>query len=116
MGATPFMAQNSRFLAIVNRAKLIHMQAKTSLTKFGGINGAMAMVPSSIPTAAPPTAYASMRPCIGTRRQRMKIIAEVMPRAPQPITAISRSPVAIAFSTAMLLEPQESDQPLPPWP
>ncbi len=41
---------------------------------------------------------------------------EVSPSAPQPITPISRSPVAIAFCMAIVLEPQESDHPLPPWP
>jgi hypothetical protein len=32
------------------------------------------------------------------------------------MTAMSRSPPANAFCTAMLLDPQDSDQPLPPWP
>ena len=42
--------------------------------------------------------------------------AEVSPSAPQPITAILRGLADIAFCTAIVLEPQESDQPLPPWP
>ena len=36
--------------------------------------------------------------------------------APQPITATWRSPPASARSAAMALEPQDSDQPLPPCP
>jgi hypothetical protein len=36
--------------------------------------------------------------------------------APQPMTAISRSPVAIALAVAIEAAPQDSDQPLPPWP
>jgi len=43
-------------------------------------------------------------------------MALVSPSAPQPITAISRGLVAIAFCTAIVPEPQLSDQPLPPWP
>jgi len=38
------------------------------------------------------------------------------PNAPQPITAMSFSPVAMAISVAMVPDPQDSDQPLPPWP
>ena len=36
--------------------------------------------------------------------------------APQPSTAISAGLAAIALATAISAEPQESDQPLPPWP
>jgi hypothetical protein len=43
-------------------------------------------------------------------------MAEVNPSAPQPMTAMSRGLLAMAFCTAMVLEPQERDQPLPPWP
>ncbi len=43
-------------------------------------------------------------------------IAAVSPSAPQPSTAISAGLAAIAFSTATVPEPHDSDQPLPPWP
>ncbi len=43
-------------------------------------------------------------------------IAEVRPSAPQPITATSAGLPAMALRTARVLEPQDSDQPLPPWP
>ncbi len=43
-------------------------------------------------------------------------IAAVRPSAPQPITAMSRGLEAIALRTARVPDPQESDQPLPPWP
>jgi hypothetical protein len=43
-------------------------------------------------------------------------IAEVIPSAPQPTTATSRGLLAMALATAMVPEPQDSDQPLPPCP
>jgi len=43
-------------------------------------------------------------------------IADVNPKAPQPTTAMFLSPAAMAFSTANELDPQDNDQPLPPWP
>jgi hypothetical protein len=43
-------------------------------------------------------------------------MAEVRPSAPQPTTAISRGLEAMALPTATLAEPQDSDQPDPPWP
>jgi len=43
-------------------------------------------------------------------------MALVSPSAPQPITATSRGLRAIALPTAMVPEPQLSDQPEPPWP
>jgi len=43
-------------------------------------------------------------------------MAEVSPRAPQPITATSRGLPAMALPTAMVPDPQDSDHPLPPWP
>ena len=36
--------------------------------------------------------------------------------APQPITAICLGLFTSAFCIARLAEPQDSDQPLPPWP
>ena len=35
---------------------------------------------------------------------------------PQPTTAILRGSTESAFPTAISAEPQDSDQPLPPWP
>ena len=46
-----------------------------------GSNGAIQNVPVTKPTAAPTTLQISMRAWIGVRRARMKIMAEVMPRA-----------------------------------
>jgi len=43
-------------------------------------------------------------------------MAEVRPRAPQPTTATDLGLEAMAFCTARVLEPQDSDQPEPPWP
>jgi len=43
-------------------------------------------------------------------------MAEVRPMMPHPITAIWRGLKDMAFCTAMSAEPQDSDQPLPPWP
>ena len=50
------------------------------------------------------------------RASALREIAEVRPSAPQPITATSLGLVCMASRTARVLEPQESDQPLPPWP
>ena len=47
---------------------------------------------------------------------RWAVIAVVSPTMPQPITAIFFGLTDIAFWTATLAEPQDSDQPLPPWP
>ena len=49
---------------------------------------------------------------------RCAVIAAVNPSAPQPITAMSRLPVAAsrALVTAMSAAPHESDHPLPPCP
>ena len=44
------------------------------------------------------------------------VIAVVRPIAPQPITAIRRGEPAMAMRTAWAADPQDSDQPLPPWP
>jgi len=43
-------------------------------------------------------------------------MAEVRPSAPQPITATSRGLLAMALRTAIVPEPHDSDQPLPPCP
>ncbi len=43
-------------------------------------------------------------------------IAEVRPSAPQPSTATALGLDAMAFCTAIVPEPQDSDQPLPPCP
>jgi len=47
---------------------------------------------------------------------RWAVIADVRPMMPQPITAICLGLTDMAFCTAMSAEPQDSDQPLPPWP
>ncbi|WP_395444509.1 hypothetical protein [Caulobacter sp. UC70_42] len=47
---------------------------------------------------------------------RRSTVAAVNPRAPQPMTATSRAPPARALRVATSADPQDSDQPLPPWP
>ena len=47
---------------------------------------------------------------------RCAVIAAVSPIMPQPMTAIFLGETDIAFWTATLAEPQDKDQPLPPWP
>ena len=62
-------------------AKLIHKQENSSLITVLGSRGASQKVPINSPADAPTLLQISMRNWIGVRRQRMKIMADVMPSA-----------------------------------
>src|SRR5207247_5802956 len=78
---TVFSEQNSRFLARVRMAKLIQRQENSSLMTVVDSSGAIQNVPASSPAAAPTELQISMRNWMGVQRQRMKIMAEVIPSA-----------------------------------